>query len=99
VIHTETLGDSVSYRCYLDHKESKLKNAIAQLAAKWANDELPRNNQQQRIADFFKLVYCLDQNQQTDFDARVRASNLSTYASLWYEILAYDPIVPPPKPC
>lgn len=97
VVHTAYHGDSISYQCYLDHKESKLRKAISQLAPKWAQGEPQRDNQQQRIADFFKLVYCIDRDQLTGFDTRVTATNFFGYASFWYDDLAYDPIVPPPK--
>ena len=97
VVHTAYHGDSISYQCYLDYKESKLKRAISQLAPKWAQGEPQRDNQQQRIADFFKLVYCIDRDQQTGFDTSVSDTSFFGYASFWYDDLAYDPIVPPPK--
>lgn len=97
VIETEFHDDSISYHCYLDHKESKAKKALSQLTSKWAKGEPQRDNQQQRIADFFKWVYCIEPDQRAGLDATERDANLSVYTTLWYDDLPFDPIDPPPK--
>lgn len=71
VVASEEKGDSTYYRCWLDTKENALNQKLAQtVSGIWEKDPL-KKQKQQRLFDFFKLLYCAENAAQVPIFAEV----------------------------
>jgi hypothetical protein len=57
VIRSETRGDSVSYWCYWDRKETKLKRELNVLVANMLGPGAQNRNQEKQIQEFFRTLF------------------------------------------
>ena len=57
VIETLEKGDSVLYRCWPDHAETKLNQTLAELVEGIWEKHPPKKNSEQCLLDFFKTVF------------------------------------------
>jgi hypothetical protein len=96
IVSTGTCGDTTYYRCFADHKESRINKAIEQTVAKAVGQDPARKNQTDRLTDFFKSLF--HQEMQTLQTANINVLNLqfSTF-NLQYSSPSFSPPSPPPK--
>lgn len=57
IVFKETHNDSISYWCWKDNEETKLRYSLDKLVARTMNDNDSKSSQSQRINDFLKILY------------------------------------------
>jgi hypothetical protein len=57
IMDTRTTADSVIYKCYADHKESRINKAIARTLAGAAGKHHDQQNKNRNLLDFFRISY------------------------------------------
>jgi len=60
VVRTETNGDTVYYRCWLDHQESELNQQLKQLVASTLEKDPANQENQKRLTQFYKSLYSFE---------------------------------------
>jgi len=58
VVTSETCGDSVYYRCWWDHEETRLNKKLARLVEDAFSNHPGRTEKQEQLIDFIKKWYC-----------------------------------------
>lgn len=57
VVRTETRGDTIYYRCWLDSRESELNQQLKQLVASTLEKDPTNQENQKRLTHFYKSLY------------------------------------------
>lgn len=60
VVDTAIEGDSIRYRCYRDHAESRLKREMRRLVAKPLKDDPATAGNALRLITFFQSLFCVE---------------------------------------
>lgn len=96
IVKTETIGDSIYYWCYADHKETRVNKAIEQAVAKASGPDPVRQNQTERLTDFLKTVYFQGSNS-WNLPIPNILDPTSSILDLFYSSPSFSPPSPPPK--
>jgi len=96
VVYRDTVGDTISYHCWKDDKETEIRFQFDTLLAKKMNDNNTRNSQGKKIIDYFKSLFFHSFNQnylaQSVCSQMIFGKYLLNYYSV--DLLISDP---PPK--
>jgi len=96
VIRTETRGDSVSYWCYWDRKETKLKKQLNVLVMKLMGPGPQSRSQGTQISDFFRSLFFQSITHEGDVAFHAPQNRCST--AYQFSLSLYDSIPPSPPP-
>lgn len=96
IVDTEICGDTIYYRCFADHRETRINKAIEKVVAKAAGQDPVRKNQTDRLTDFFKTLFLQDVNTWKAADINTLNLQFSTF-NLQYSSPSFSPPSPPPK--
>ena len=96
VIRTDTKGDSVSYWCYWDRKETKLKKQLNVLVMKLMGPGPQSRNQGTQINDFFRSLFF--QSSIYEDDIAFHAPQNRCYTAYQFSLSLHDSIPPSPPP-
>ncbi len=96
VVETENQGDTIRYRCFLDHRETNLNHQIRAIVAKVVGNQPQNKENQKRLSHFFQMFFLpahagwnnLDYNRDFEYCPHVPFSDLSLF---------FKPPVPPPR--
>jgi hypothetical protein len=97
IIRSEISGDSISYWCYLDRKESKLKKSMDELLTFFTGQPPQNTNPQRHLIDFYKslTIPVMGHLISMEHDLKGKANWIHYQFSMREACL--DLAVPPPK--
>jgi hypothetical protein len=98
VVASEEKGDSTYYRCWPDYEESALNQQLARtVSGIWEKNPLKKQNEQ-RLFDFFKLLYCAESAAQPPVFAEVSGTTLPHLPYRFHlPTGVFSPNAPPPE--
>lgn len=97
VVKTETRGDTIYYRCWLDQKESELNQQLKHLVARTFDKDLTKQENQKRLIHFYKSLYCV-LPQVLPLAVLMTDAKQKIYPPLFFwRSRSIPPGVPPPK--
>jgi hypothetical protein len=96
VVETMTLGDTVYYWCWFDHKETELNRRLEELAAQAMGKKNKIRKKAERFFSFFKSLYC---NISFSWNGAIPEllSRQFCLFSEFYASVAIQPPTPPPQ--
>jgi hypothetical protein len=96
IVETITKPDSIFYRCWADHAETTINQSIASLINKGCKPDPQQREQQKRLLDYLRSLYC-----EKDAPVCSLSSHLTlsphTPGLLNCSRLNYPPPSPPPE--
>jgi hypothetical protein len=96
VVKTMTLGDTVYYWCWLDHKETNLNRRLDELTAQTLGIGHKFREKQELFVSFFKSLYC---PVSINWNLSIPES-LYNQISLFLDVytsITIQPLTPPPQ--
>lgn len=97
VVKKKIIGDSISYWCWWDHKETKLNKQLDTLLAKALDNNPQRNEKQNQLVYFFKNLFY--ENHTYELQIAPKLDIRQFYYSEIFTSRYYSPTAPPPRTC
>lgn len=97
IVETKTEGDTITYWCWPDHKETKLNKKLKILITKALGNNQQNKENQKRCQNFYKSLY---HPGLSDFDGMFllpRDNKIQIYFSSVLSNIYLSPPVPPPE--
>lgn len=95
IVDTETKGDSISFWCWWDHKETKLEKRLKSILAFMLDNNPDNKKNQQRFLNFYKSLFH-QTNEERNYTKEFIAKNNFSYI-INYSSLSSSPPTPPPN--
>lgn len=95
VIESQTVGDSIYYKCWWDVEETKVKQQLAELKQQSPYRDAEKQKVQQQLAQFFKSLFIQQYHPLLacfSFYQTIKAARTNHYRSL-----CFQPPFPPPR--
>ena len=96
IVETEVRGDTTYYWCFWDHEETLLNKQLAALLSFAMKSNPKKQENQKRLATFFKSLYYTTFNKPDPFIFKEIKRNHLDLICL-FRSQFYSPAVPPPK--
>tara|TARA_Y100000782_G_scaffold100921_1_gene116231 strand:- start:5646 stop:6206 length:561 start_codon:yes stop_codon:yes gene_type:complete len=97
IVTFEETADSVFYRCWWDHEETKLNRRLQHLLALTMGQHHQKNKQQKRLASYFKSFYTPNNSISNNWYSISTSVKYYTYNET-FQSVSIAPPFPPPKP-
>jgi hypothetical protein len=93
-----TNGDTLWFRCYKDHKETRLNMQKDKLMAKALGSDPLKKSQEKQIKNFFQTLFSQDKSAWNPYQALPSPFHYSLF-TIHYSLFSDSPLSPPPKSC
>lgn len=95
IVETNETGDSISYWCWWDHRETALNKSLDKLTQSACGQSPGSKEKQQRLQDFVRSLICIESDL-PHFPQSTPASATHYYIDLCKPVDAHAPPAPPP---
>ena len=95
VVDSVIEGDSIRYRCYRDHAESRLKRELRRLLAKPMKDDPATAGNTQRLITFYQSLFCIERP--LWMPPAWKTTNSCFFHAPPFGVLTGPPPAPPPE--
>lgn len=95
VVDSAIEGDSIRYRCYRDHAESRLKRELRRLLAKPMKDDPATAGNTQRLITFYQSLFCIERP--LWMPPAWKTTNSCFFHAPPFGVLTGPPPAPPPE--